>query len=307
MGYWLEKLLDPERGGWSWLPRGTAKSPRKTARGGFDFVRWQGGGGDGVARYHGKLRTNSGVWVFMAEPMCYLFSHLFWCLGCFQMGLVPTVSGCFKEVAIHQKKEKLVKSEAKDPKKMTLFGDVLNFSALKGSATETPPPVLSRLFFEGKNNSRKPCWSSLYCRGFWRPLPRSNDPKPFSHGASHVEGNITFSQEWRTVLPKKSWGEKLDTRNHRFSSKPSIFFLVPWCPGGVDRLTAWTRPWFWWQTWHSFFCRNCLHLERQGNWVPEEMTREEVFFCFLGRSKRSASWLMTNVGWRFLTDFFQLV
>ena len=31
-----------------------------------------------MARYHGKRRTNSGVWVLMAEPMCFfLFPFVF--------------------------------------------------------------------------------------------------------------------------------------------------------------------------------------------------------------------------------------
>ena len=47
------------------------------------------------------------------------------------MGLVPIVSGCFKEVAIHQKKEKLVKSEAKDPKKMNTVWGCLEFQCLE--------------------------------------------------------------------------------------------------------------------------------------------------------------------------------
>lgn len=84
-----------------------------------------------MARYHGNLRTNSGVWVLMAEPMCFFCSRLFLSLGCFQMCLVPTVSGCFKEVAIHQKKEKLVKSEAKDPKKMNTVWGCLEFQCLE--------------------------------------------------------------------------------------------------------------------------------------------------------------------------------
>ena len=30
-----------------------------------------------MARYHGKLRTNSGVWVLMAEPRCFFFPCVF--------------------------------------------------------------------------------------------------------------------------------------------------------------------------------------------------------------------------------------
>ena len=47
------------------------------------------------------------------------------------MGLAPTVSGRFKEVAIHQKQEKLVKSEEKDPKKINTVWGCLEFQCLE--------------------------------------------------------------------------------------------------------------------------------------------------------------------------------
>ncbi len=77
---------------------------------------------------NGNLITNSGVWVFMAEPS--VFFHVLLCLGCFQMGLAPTVSRCFKEVAIHQKRRNLWRVERKTRVRWTPFVGCLEFQCL---------------------------------------------------------------------------------------------------------------------------------------------------------------------------------